>query len=112
VSHDGIRSSTGDLILANLNTVAFPAMFEIDAVVGTKINILSSPDIQLSGSNGGAITLKLGAPDKGYNFTTTAVSTQRTAINFGGTLTIGTSQGNPGGDYSGIFSVTFIVIEE
>jgi hypothetical protein len=112
ITHDGIRSATGDLTLANLNTLSFPAMFEIDAIQGTQINILNTPDIQLSGSNGGSVTLKLGTPDTGYNFTTTAVSPQRTAVNIGGTLTIGSSQGNPGGNYSGIFSVTFIVIEE
>jgi hypothetical protein len=108
VSHTGDRSATGDLTLANLGVFYFPATIEIEAPVGTVISILNGPNTQLSGSNGGTITLSLGTSDKGATFTTTAVSPQRTPVVIGGTLTVGNQQSNPAGNYSGTFSVTFI----
>ena len=108
VSHNGNRSSTGDLILANLGVFYFPATIEIEAPAGTIISILNGPNTQLSGSNGGSVTLSLGASDKGSSFTTTVSAPQRTTVSIGGTLTVGNQQSNPAGNYSGTFSVTFI----
>lgn len=108
VSHNGIRSSSGDLILANLGVPYFPAIFEIEAPKGTILSILNGPDTQLTGSNGGSITLSLGASDKGQSFTTTVEPPQRTSLQIGGTLTVSNPQNNPAGNYTGTFSVTFI----
>lgn len=105
---DGSRSSTGDVILANLGYAFSPALFEIEAEPGTVITILNGPNIQLSGSNGGSINLQIGAANLISPFVTTAVPPMRTPVYIGGTLTIGSPPANPAGQYSGTFSVTFI----
>src|ERR1700678_622058 len=71
---DGSRSSTGSLILANLGYPYSPALFSIDANVGTVISIMNGPNVTLTGSNGGSITLHLGTSSPGSPFTTTIVS--------------------------------------
>jgi len=108
VQADGSRSSTGSIVLANLGYVFSPAVYEIDANVGTLISIMNGPDVTLSGSNGGTISLHIGAASTGASFTTTAVSPATTAVRIGGTLTIGTALANPSGAYSGSYMVTFI----
>ena len=105
---DGSRSSTGSLILANLGYPYSPALFTIDANVGTVISIMNGPNVTLTGSNGGSITLHLGASSPGSPFTTTIVSPSQTQVWIGGTLTVGNPLANPSGSYSGTFSVTFI----
>ena len=108
VAHSGTRSSTGDLFLANLGVFFFPATMEIQAPAGTIISILNGPNVQLTGSNGGSVTLSLGASSRGSSFTTTVSPPQRTIVNIGGTLSVGPQQNNPAGNYSGTFSITFI----
>ena len=105
---DGSRSSTGSLILANLGYPYSPALFSIDANVGTVISIMNGPNVTLTGSNGGSITLHLGTSSPGSPFTTTIVSPSQTQVWIGGTLTVGSPLANPSGSYSGTFSVTFI----
>ena len=105
---DGSRSSTGDIVLANLGYLFSPGVFQVDANVGTLVTILNGPDITLSGSNGGTLRLHLGTSSPGSPFITTAVSPARTQVMIGGTLTVGSPLANPSGSYSGTFSVTFI----
>jgi hypothetical protein len=105
---DGSRASTGSIILANLGYPYSPALFQVDANVGTVVSIMNGPDATLTGSNGGSIMLHLGAASTGPSFTTTIVSPSRTQVWIGGTLTVGNPLANPSGSYSGTFSVTFI----
>jgi hypothetical protein len=105
---DGSRSSTGSLILANLGYPYSPALFEIDANVGTVVSIMNGPDATLAGSNGGSITVHLGAASTGSSFTTAVASPGRTQVWIGGTLLVSSPLANPSGSYSGSFSVTFI----
>ena len=105
---DGSRTSTGSLILANLGYPYSPALFEIDANLGTVVSIMNGPDVTLTGSNGGSISLHLGAASTGSSFTTTIASPSRTQVWIGGTLSVGNPLANPSGSYSGTFSVTFI----
>ena len=105
---DGSRASTGSLILVNLGYPYSPALFEIDANVGTVVSIMNGPNTTLTGSNGGSITLHLGAASTGSSFTTSIASPGRTQVWIGGTLTVGPPLANPSGAYSGTFSVTFI----
>jgi uncharacterized protein DUF4402 len=105
---DGSRTSTGSLILANLGYPYSPALFEIDANVGTVVSIMNGPDATLTGSNGGSISVHLGAASTGSSFTTTIASPGRTQVWIGGTLSVGNPLANPSGSYSGSFSVTFI----
>jgi hypothetical protein len=105
---DGSRSSTGSLVLANLGYAFSPALFEIDANLGTAVSIMNGPDITLTGSNGGSIGLHIGTASTGSTFITQIASPGRTEVWIGGTLTVGSPLANPSGSYSGTFSVTFI----
>ena len=105
---DGSRSVTGSLVHANLGYPFSPAIFEVDANVGTVVSIMNGPDVTLTGSNGGSISLHIGAASTGTTFITTAASPSRTQVRIGGTLTVGNALANPSGNYSGTFSVTFI----
>jgi Domain of unknown function (DUF4402) len=108
LSPSGSRSATGDLVLANLGVPFSPAIYEIDANVGTVISIMNGPDVTLTGSNGGTIRLHIGASSPTSPFITTVVPPGRTQVSIGGTLTVGSPLANPSGSYSGMFSVTFI----
>ena len=105
---DGSRTVTGSLVQANLGYPFSPAIFEVDANVGTMVSIMNGPDVTLSGSNGGTISLHIGAASTGSSFITSVASPSRTQVRIGGTLTVGNKLANPSGDYSGTFSVTFI----
>jgi hypothetical protein len=105
---NGSRSVTGDVIQANMGALYSPALFEIEANPGTLISILNGPDVILSGSNGGTMTLHIGNASPGTPLITTALPPDRTLVSIGGTLTVGNSLANPPGNYSGTFSVTFI----
>lgn len=113
VSPDDSRSVTGDLVQANLGIPFSAALFEIDANVGTIISILNGPDVALTGSNGGSISLHVGIASVNSivnttSFTTTAIPPARTEVRVGGTLTVGAAPVNPAGVYSGSFSVIFM----
>ncbi|WP_149696560.1 DUF4402 domain-containing protein [Chitinophaga sp. CF418] len=108
VFSDGSRSVTGSVVQANLGFPFSPAIFEVDANPGTLIQILNGPDVTLTGSNGGTISLHIGSSSTGSPFVATATSPARTLVRIGGTLTVGPPLANPSGSYSGLFSVTFI----
>lgn len=108
IDPSGSRSVTGSLIQTNLGAGFSAALFEIDADVGTLINISNGPDVILNGSNGGSMTLHIGASSLGPSFSTSVPSPGRTQLSIGGTLTVGSPQANPPGNYSGSFTITFI----
>ena len=105
---DGSRSVSGDIIQANLGFSFSPSIFEVGALPGTLISILNGPDVSLTGSNGGSMTLRIGASSSGSLFIATVGAPSTTQVRIGGTLTIGSPLTNPPGSYSGTFSVTFI----
>lgn len=105
---NGSRSSTGDIVLANLGYPFSAAIYQIDANVGTLITIMNGPNVTLTGSNGGTLTLHIGTSLPTSPFVTTAVSPARTQVMIGGTLTVGSPLANPSGNYNGTYSVTFI----
>lgn len=105
---DGSRSVTGSVVQANLGYPFSPAIFEIEANRGTLISILNGPDVTLTGSNGGSISLHIGSASTGSSFITTATPPARNLVKIGGTLTVGSPPANPSGNYSGLFNVTFI----
>ncbi|MEP6746706.1 MAG: DUF4402 domain-containing protein [Bacteroidota bacterium] len=108
VLSNGTRSSTGSLALASLGYTYAAAIFQVDANKGTAISIMNGPDVTLTGSNGGSITLHIGAASTGSSFVTSVIPPTKTQVMIGGTLTVGTPLANPSGNYSGTFSVTFI----
>jgi len=105
---DGSRSVSGSIVQANLGYPFSPAIFEVDANPGTLISIMNGPDVILTGSNGGTLSLHIGSASTGSPFISTATPPARTIVRIGGTLTVGPPPANPAGNYSGIFSVTFI----
>jgi hypothetical protein len=105
---DGSRTVTGSLVQANLGYPFSPAIFEVDANPGTMVSIMNGPDVTLTGSNGGTLSLHIGAASTGSTFVTSAAPPSRTQVRVGGTLTVGNKLANPSGNYSGTFSVTFI----
>ncbi|OQP46420.1 DUF4402 domain-containing protein [Niastella populi] len=108
IAANGARSVTGDVIPVNLGFQYYPAIFEVEAPSGTIINIVNGPDVQLTGSNGGSMTLHIGASDPASPFTSTTTPPAKNSIKVGATLTVGGPAANPPGVYSGSFSVTFI----
>lgn len=113
VSPFGIRSATGSVIQLSLGYLFSPAIFQVEGIKGTVISITdnSLTAFTLTGSNGGTLTLHLGAPqtntDCGTPFILNAETPLRMEVRIGGTLTIGNSGVNPPGNYSGTFTVTF-----
>ena len=108
VYQTGIRSTTGDILPLSSGTPISPAIFEIEANPGTVVSILNGPDVQLSGSNGGSMLMHLGSSNTGSPFIANVVPPGRTQVRVGGTLYVGNQLSNPGGNYSGTFSVIFI----
>lgn len=104
---DGARLVSGDIIVANISGFSYsPAIFEVEADPGTLISILKGSDTSMSGSNGGSIGLQVG--DSDTSFPIIVPSSGRIQVSMGGILTVGNSQDNPSGDYTGSLNITFI----
>ena len=108
ISSGGLRSSTGDVILLSLGYPYSTTLYEVIANPGTIISILNGPDVVLPGSNGGSITLSIGASDPVSPFVTSTPPPLPTYLNIGGTISIGNTGANPPGDYSGTYDITFV----
>ena len=103
-----LRSSSGDIILLNLGYIFAAASYRLVANAGTVISILNGPNVSLPGSNGGSMTLQIGASDPASPFVIMTIPPAFTSMNVGGTLTVGNPGSNPPGNYSGSFDVTFV----
>ena len=108
INSAGSRSSSGDIILLNLGYLFSAASYRLVGNAGTVISILNGPDVSLPGSNGGSMTLHIGASDPASPFVLLTVPPDYTTMNVGGTLTVGNPGSNPPGNYSGTFDVTLI----
>jgi hypothetical protein len=105
---DGTRSTTGDIIGAAMGYNFSPALFEVEGLPGTLVSIMNGPDVLLTGSNGGHMTLRIGNSSPVSPFIITSNPPSRTLISVGGTLTVGPPSMNPSGSYSGTFNIIFI----
>jgi hypothetical protein len=108
ISPLGSRSSTGDVILVDMGYLYFPAIFELEGNPGTIVHFLAGPDTQLTGSNGGSLTLQVGPSYPGDPIIINVAPPGRMQIRVGGTLIVGNAIANPPGQYNGFFLVTFI----
>jgi len=107
VSNTGVAATTGTVVsltFGGINDV-LPAIFEVEAPVGTVVSVSNGPDANLTGNNGGTMILHLGSSNPMTPFAV-ANQTGRTYINIGGTLTIGNQSSTPPGAYSGTFYIT------
>jgi hypothetical protein len=107
LSTAGTRTATGDVVLLNLGTTYYQAIFEIDAIVGTVISIMNGPDATLTGSNGGSMSMTIGGSSPTSPFVNSLQPPSRTTVYIGGTLNVGSPASNPPGTYSGTFYITF-----
>lgn len=107
ISTNGTRSVTGNVVLLNLGTQYFQAIFDIDAPQGSIVSILNGSDATLTGSNGGSMSMQIGGSDPPSPFITVVSQPARTQVNIGGLLTVGSSAANPPGTYTGTFYITF-----
>jgi hypothetical protein len=108
VSPASVRTYSGDVILLNLGFSYAAAIFQLVANPGTLISIVNGPDINLTGSNGGSMTLTIGSTGPSSPFVITTDPPAYTEMTLGGTLTVGNSTDNPPGSYSGTFELTFM----
>jgi hypothetical protein len=108
ISSAGVRSATGDVILLGFGYIFSTALYELVGNPGTVVSILNGPDVSLPGSNGGSMTLHLGASNPASPFVINTTPPAFTQLNIGGTLTVSNPAANPPGSYSGTFDITFI----
>lgn len=104
----GSRSFTGDIILVTLGYLYFPAVFEIEGNPGSIVHFLAGPNVTLTSTSGGSLTLVLGASDPGDPIIITVAPPGRMLVRVGGTLLVGNPLANPPGSYTGSFMVMFI----
>jgi hypothetical protein len=110
VDWQGNRTATGQVMLLNSGPAPQAAIFEINLCQGRLVVITYPASTTLSGSNGGSVKLNIGPSEKGVSGSTFQVNTDCsfiTQLRVGGTLIISNNTANPGGDYSGNFSLTF-----
>lgn len=110
VGWDGSRSYTGDIILLSGFPGHAPAIFEVNLCQGRNIIITYSATTVLTGNNGGSLTLNIGPTEKGGSGSSFPVNYNCqfiTPLRVGGTLDVGPNMSNPGGVYTGSFSITF-----
>ena len=106
VSSAGVRSFSSPDFYApgSMFSTVSAALFSVDAEPGTLITIVNGPDVYLNGP-GAKLILKIGESSTGSPFITTGTST---SVSIGGKLTVFSLTGNPEGNYTGTFDVTFI----
>lgn len=108
VNSAGARFSTGTVVLVSMGYLYFPAIFLLEGNPGTIVHLLNGPDALLTGSNGGSMTLHLGDSTPGDPIIINAAPPDNMQVMLGGTLVVGNMQANPGGFYTGSFSLMFI----
>lgn len=111
VDQNGIRSSTGSVIMLNMGNAVQPAIFEVKICPGRMINVTFPTTAVLTGSNGGSMLLHLGPTNiggSGSTFISNKGCDDIHLIRVGGTLDVGSIGSNPAGLYTGTFSLTFI----
>lgn len=107
ISSGGVRSVTGDIVGLNIGSPYYQAIFDIEAPQGSIISILNGPDVILTGSNGGSMSLRIGNSYPASPFSTIVNPPQRTEVSVGGTLNVGNLSSSPPGSYTGTIYITF-----
>lgn len=104
VSNTGTRSATGNVILFTSSYTEAIFTFYAENRYRTVYSITTNSPRTLSRvGGGGTMKLTVGSPKPA----TFAVSKNRfKSFSIGGTLTVGSITANPGGDYTGTFTVT------
>jgi hypothetical protein len=110
VDWQGNRTSTGQVYLLPTAPIHQAAIFEISLCQGRSVVISYPQTTILTGSNGGTMTLYIGPTEKGESGSTFQVNGDCnfiTQLRVGGKLIVGSNSANPGGTYTGSFSIIF-----
>ena len=107
MSPEGVRTSSGDVTLLTMGIPYNQAIFEIEGIVGSNVSIMNGPNATLTGSNGGSMSMTIGASSPASPFYISVQPPGRTQINIGATLLVGSPASNPPGSYNGTFFITF-----
>lgn len=105
ISTTGSRSSTGDIVLLGMAVPFSAAVFDVSGTPGTIVNITNGPDVTLTGSGGGTLTLHLGNSSPGSPFTINVSPPLSITLRLSGTLLVGSQVSTPAGNYSGSFII-------
>ena len=108
ITPNGIRSTTGSIVLVNQGYQYFPCIIQVQGNPGTVVHILMGPDATLTGNNGGSMTMQIGNSIPADPIIITAAPPGGTQVYIGGTLFVGNPLANPIGNYSGTFLIMFI----
>jgi hypothetical protein len=108
VTPSGGRFATGGVILVNMGYQYFPAIFALEGNPGTITHLLNGPDVLLTGSTGGSMTLALGTSYPGDPIIINAAPPNTMQIFLGGSLNVGNLLANPPGYYTGVFFLMII----
>lgn len=107
ISAMGVRSASSPSILLLSSPLVSQAKFDVTAINSTLIHIIFGSDVDMNGSNGGQMTLKIGPSEYPDDQFVSGFSSFATTVRIGGTLTIKTNP-LPAGNYSCTFEVIFI----
>ena len=107
ISTSGTRTVTNAVVAMNYGMPYQQAIFDIDVVYGSIVSLMNGPDVTLTGSNGGSMSMHIGSSSPGTPFVTQVYQPARTPVSIGATLTVGNAAANPPGLYSGTMYVTF-----
>lgn len=114
VNSSGTRSSSGSVILLGMGYTFTPALFNITGNAGASVTITLGPDVPLTGSGGGSMTLHLtdissasATLQQIAPFVLLLRATTTAQFRVGGSLIVGSSAANPPGSYSGTFAIIF-----
>jgi hypothetical protein len=108
VDYNGIRTSTGDIVLLARAPISQPAIFEIKLCQGRNVIITYNSSTTITGNTGGSLTFNIGPTEKGgYGayFPTNSDCNYVNILRVGGTLQV--PGGALPGSYSGTFDITF-----
>jgi hypothetical protein len=111
VDFNGVRTSTGSVILLNLGNPVQQAIFEVKICPGRMVNVTFPSTTVLSGNNGGTMLLHLGPTSiggSGSSFISNKGCDDLHFVRVGGTIDVGAMGTNPAGLYSGTFNLTFV----
>ena len=108
LSPAGVRTATGTVVPLNLGLPVSSLLIEIRADDGTIISVLMN-NVQLTGSNGGSMTLSMGNTNPVSPFVFPNIHPPKLDLFIGGNLTVGNTQSVPPGNYFGTLYVTFMV---
>lgn len=104
----GVRFATGSVILVGQGYLYFPAIFGLEGNPGTILHLLNGPDVPLTGSNGGTMTLHLGDALPSDPIILNVATPDIMQVMVGGTLIVGNPTTNPAGYYNGTFIMMII----